>query len=353
MSKKIIPILITVLILGAIAWKLSDNKSKSEDEIKKEKNIKSVTIETAFLKQHEFNNGFQSTAILEPFETSKVLSETNGIVTFLNVKVGDKVLKGQVIAKIDSEIASKQYQQSLINLERVRNTYFKYKELDKQNNIPKAELENVEFELKSLEKQVDIAKKNLNASTITAPISGVIIEKQINKGEAVQPFSNIVSIADNSKLKAIINLNYLDWAALNQGDNVSIEYLENNTKVAGTITKKIEYPTQSKTYPVEIICSDKKNLLPGLWVTVASNQQSKSLKNAVPRSAIKIENNQATCLIIDNNSLKKVIVKTGRFDEKYIEIIEGLNSNQEVVVTASQSLNENTNVKNLIKKQTK
>lgn len=351
MKNKIIYIIIAIAVVAVVFWKITANKDKANQEIIKETNIKKVTVETFLVNNHEFKSGFETATTLEPSEISNVSSEISGIITMMNVKLGDRVIKGQTIASIDNEIASRQYQQTQINLEKVKNTYLKYKELDKSNNIPKIELQNMEFEYMSLLKQVAIAKKAVNQSKIIAPIAGIVTTKNVSKGDVVQPFAPIISIASNSVLKATINLNFLEWSSLNINDKTRIVYEGNQTEIQGIITKKIPNPTQSRTYPVEITIANPKSLVPGLSVKVFLNADKFVSKVAIPRSAIVLKDNQSFCYVIANNQIKKVSITTGIFDNDFIELKSGLNANDEIISKGIQSISNTTKVENLIKIQ--
>ncbi len=351
MKSKIIYIVVAIAVIAIVFWKITDNKNKSNQEIIKETSIKKMAVETYWVKNHDFKSGFETATTLEPSEISNVSSEISGIVTVMNLKLGDRITKGQIIASIDNEIAIKQYQQAKINLEKVKNTYLKYKELDKSNNIPKIEFQNIEFEYLSLQKQVAIARKAVNQSKIIAPISGIITLKNVSKGDVVQPYSPIVSIASNNTLKATVNLNFLEWSSLNIKDKATIVYDGNNTEIIGTITKKIPYPTQSKTYPIEISVANPKNLVPGLTVKVLLNADKQISRLAIPRTAIELKDNQSFCYVIANNQIKKISIETGIFDNDFIEVKSGLNANDEIISKGIQSVSNTTKVENLIKNQ--
>jgi RND family efflux transporter MFP subunit len=349
MNKKIIYSILAALSVAFILWKIFDNQSKANKEIVKEKNVKQITIETYAIKDHEFQTGFDIATTLESAEISNVNSETSGIVKVMNCKLGDKVQKGQILVQIDNEIAKQQLQQAVINLEKVKNSYLKYKELKETNNIPTIDFQNIEYEYLSSLRQVAIAKKTVSQTIVRAPISGTIVAKIANKGDLVQEYTPIVSIANVKQLKAIANFNFEDWSNVNVNDKVTLKYNSKVYKNIGLITKKVPYPTQSKTYPVEITINSPQDLLPGLTVVTQFNQSTTKNLLAIPRSAIFIENKETFCYVITKNSITKTKIETGLFDDKFLEIIKGLSENDEVISTGIQNISKTTKVENLIK----
>jgi RND family efflux transporter MFP subunit len=349
MNKKIIYSILAALSVAFILWKIFDNQSKANNEIVKEKNVKQITIETYTIKDHEFQTGFDIATTLESAEISNINTEASGIVKVMNCKLGDKVQKGQILVQIDNEIANQQLQQAVINLDKAKNSYLKYKELKETNNIPTIDFQNIEYEYLSLQRQVAIAKKTVSQTIVRAPISGTIVAKIANKGDLVQEYTPIVSIANVKQLKAIANFNFEDWSNVKVNDKVTLKFNSKIYKNLGLVTKKVPYPTQSNTYPVEITINNPQDLLPGLTVVAQFNQSTTKNLLAIPRSAILIENKETFCYVITKNSITKTRIETGLFDDKFLEIIKGLSENDEVISTGIQNISKTTKVENLIK----
>lgn len=349
MNKKIISSILVAIVVAAIFWKIFDNQSKANNEIVKEKNVKQITIETYTIKDHEFQTGFDIATTLESAEISDVNTEASGIVKVMNCKLGDKVQKGQILVQIDNEIANQQLQQAVINLDKVKNSYLKYKELKETNNIPTIDFQNIEYEYLSLQRQVAIAKKTVSQTIVRAPISGTIVAKIANKGDMLQAYSPIVSIANVKQLKTIVNLNFEDWSNVNVNDKVTLNFNSKIYKNLGLVTKKVPYPTQSKTYPVEITINTPQDLLPGLTVVAQFNQSSTKNLLAIPRSAIFIENKEPFCYVITKKSITKTKIETGLFDDTFLEIKTGLSENDEVISAGIQNISITTKIENLTK----
>ena len=347
MNAKIIFGIIGIAVTGLIVWKISDNKSKAETEIVSEQNVGKIAIEIAKIKNHNFEKSFTSAASIDAVETIMVNSEATGAIKQFNYKLGDVVKKGQLIASIDNDLVKKQYQMNVINLERIKITYNKYKILNESNNIPKNEFQNIEFELKSAEKQVAIAEKTLSQSNIIAPISGTIVAKNYNTGDVIQAYSPVLTIATTNKLKSIVNLDYDNWSSVNLNDKVDL--IVNDNKYSAVIVKKIAYPTQSKTYPIEINIESNKNLIPGLTVDVIFNASKNQSLIAIPRSALEISASGTFCYAIQKGKIEKVKIETGIFDTNFMEVKNGIDLNTEIISKGIQAITPKTKLQDLKK----
>ncbi len=345
---KIIFVLLFVISIVLIFWILNKNQNKTSDEIIQEKKINKIAVQTSKISKHLFSSTFSVPATLEPFENVNVSFENSGIIKQFKFNLGDKIRKGQLIAVLDNEIVNRQYQLNLINLEKTRNTYNKYKELNNNNNIPKIEFQNIEFELKTAEKQIAISKKLLSQSQIIAPISGIITSKFSNNNDLIQAYSPIIIISNNQKLKCIVYLPYQDWVNVNIGDNANATFSQNNETIIGKITKKIPSPSQAKTYPIEILIANPAKLIPGLIVDISFDKSKNQELLAISRNAIIIKNNESFCYVLTNNKVEVRKILTGIFDNDFIEIKSGINENEEIISKGIQNITPNTKFENLL-----
>ncbi len=347
-KSKIIFAVVAIVTVFAIMYFLFAQQDKALNEIVKEKKLNKIAVETSKISNQLFSNSFSVPATLEPFETVNVSFESSGIIKKFAFNLGNKIQKGQLIAILDNEIANRQHQLNVINLEKTKNTYNKYKELNSNNNIPKIEFQNMEFELQTAEKQVAISKKTVSFSQIFAPISGIITSKFFNNNDLVQAYSSIITISNNSKLKCIVNLPYQDWSNLNIGDNAIATFSQTNETVIGKITKKIPAPSQAKTYPIEIVISNPAKLIPGLIVDINFDKDKNQQLLAISRNAVIIKSSESFCYVLLNKKIELRKITTGIFNNDFIEIKSGINENEEIISKGIQNITPDTKFENLL-----
>jgi len=216
------------------------------------------------------------------------------------------------------------------------------------------DLKSSELSLRESMLSYESTQEQLNEYSITAPISGTVIEKDIKAGDTLESSSNssttLCVIADMSVMKFTIDVDELDIASLKEGQEVNITadalsnkrfsgYV-NNIGLLGTSTDGVT------SYPVEIVINDGGDLWPGMNVTaeIVVNSVQNVLK--IPVSAV---NRGNTVLVkgakgaegIDQtdapSGAKYVQVELGLNDESYIEITNGLSEGDIVLVPVIQS----------------
>ena len=258
---------------------------------------------------------------------STITAEASGTVTSLLVKEGAQVSNGTVIARLSSTATQNQVSNSKLSLEQQQLSY--------QNTVDK-----------------------LDDYTITAPIDGTIITKNIKVGDTLDTTNGQTTMAviyDLSYLTFDISLDELDVnkVAVGQTVNISCDSLTDAGTFEGTITKVSVAGTTSNgvtTYPVTVQIDDiPDGLLPGMNVdaTIVLSEAADAL--AVPVAAVQRGNTvyvkDSSAKNTDNTMIngvtlpdgwRAVEVETGLSNDDYIEITSGLSEGDVVYVPQIQ-----------------
>ena len=217
------------------------------------------------------------------------------------------------------------------------------------------QVETASDNLLSAELSVDDAENTMDNYTITAPISGTIIQKNVQAGETVGGDSTTAATAmciihDLSYLEMTLNVDELQILSMQVGQNVQIKAdaipdqtfngVVTNVSSAGTTT------SGTTTYPVTIRIDDYGQLLPGMNATaeivVDSVQDALSIPNAaVIRGSyvlVTADSPSAANAVTDMTAPEGYVyvrVRTGISNDDYIQVLEGLEEGGTVAYDAS------------------
>ena len=195
----------------------------------------------------------------------------------------------------------------------------------------------------------------LDDYTITAPITGTIVDKNYNAGETTEANQVLCTIYDLSYLTMTLSVDELDIANIEVGQSVSIvaDAVE-DTVYSGTVTKVSVAGTSSgsaTTYPVTIRIDETDGLLPGMSVDATIELASAEDVLAIPSAAL----NRGDTVLVTADSPSaasgtlvesateggedyySVEVTTGVSGDDYIEIISGLQEGDTVVYIPTSS----------------
>lgn len=254
---------------------------------------------------------------LSPRLRQTITAAASGEITNLNVSVGSRVSAGAVLAAIGGESA--------------------------ENSLADAALavQNAQLSLQS-------AQEALDSYTITSPISGTVIEKNLKAGDQLNGGDSgaMAVIYDLSQLELQMDVSELDIGQIQPGQTVEItaEALPGQT-FTGVVEKVSVNGTTTDgftTYPVTILLSEYGDLNPGMNVSAHIIVERAENAMCVPAEAV---NSDGTVLvagegafaedgvtIADPSKIESRPVTLGRGNQDFVEITSGLEEGETVLL---------------------
>lgn len=316
-----------------------------------------------------------ATGTINPINTVTVGTQVSGIVETVLADYNDDVKKGQVLALLDASTLKETMEKSYASYElaqakerKAKLNYDRIKKLYQDKLTSSASLEDAEIEYKEASANVlsakadyNIAKKNFEYATITSPVSGTVISKEIEQGQTVAASFETPTLfevaEDLSKMQIEASVSEADIGYIKPDMPVlfTVDAYPNDT-FAGTIRQVRLSPTEDEnvvmyTVIIEIDNSSRK-LLPGMTasVTVKADEAKDVLMISAmalqykPSAAVKaamdvkkiddIAENQDIVYLFENGKIVPRIVTKGLSDMTNIEIKEGLKQGEKVIVEA-------------------
>lgn len=222
------------------------------------------------------------------------------------------------------------------------------KELTKQ-------VQNASDNLRSAQMSMEDTEDQLNNYTITSPISGTVISKEVKAGDTVSNTAgstSLCTIYDLSYLQMTVNVDELEILSIKEGQSVTItaDAISDRT-FTGVVTSVSKAGTTAggtTTYPVTIRIDDTGDLLPGMnataEITTASAENALSIPNAavVRGNYVLVTRDSPSAANADPSMTAPegyvyVKVTTGTSDDDYIAVTSGLQEGDTVAYTASST----------------
>ena len=190
---------------------------------KKEKILSPEQFEFIQIGRGDIVEEVSSTGTLQPINVVTVGTQVSGIIEKIFADYNDEVTEGQILIELDKTLLNETLTEAQADLDLAQSkqkvaemNFNRYKDLYKQKLIAKAEMEEAEIALASAETDVisahaslNKAKKNLGYATITSPLSGTIISKDVEQGQTVAASFNtptLFTIAEDMTLMQILAL---------------------------------------------------------------------------------------------------------------------------------------------------
>ena len=292
-----------------------------------------------------------------------VTPRITGRVVDVRAIIGSEVKTGTVLATLDSTELGQtklEYIKSQALLELAKATYDREKSLFDQKIAAKkdvlaaeAEYRKAQAEARSVHERLrlyglsDQAIDNLSNSpslyTLTSPGSGVVVEREMSKGEVIEAGKKVATVSDLSTVWVLLNIHEKDLAKVKQGTTVKIHTESYPGEVFGG---KVAYigdmvDPQSRTVSVRVeVPNPRARLKPGMFATaevVTGISSTEAIM--IPSSAIqKIEGKTSIFVQDKDGFFAKRELELGREFGNSVEVKAGLKEGEQVVVTGAFTL---------------
>ena len=383
-KKTIIIIALLLIVLVSAALVLKPNKV----------DVSQIDIQTAKAGKGNISTIVESTGTLEAITTVEVGTQVSGIVDELYVDYNSYVKKGQLLAKIDTTNLAAQLEQSQATLDNAKAeldyqqaTYDRMAPLNEKQLISQTDYDQYIYNLNKAKASYNNAlaqhkrnQINLDYALIYSPIDGVVLNKEVEEGQTVAASFNtptLFTIAnDLTQMQVEADIDEADIGHIKEGQRVEFTvdaYPE--TIFEGEVTQLRWEPTVTNNVVTYTIIVDAPNpdykLMPGMTATIQVYVLEKNNILVVPSKALRFNPDQKLLMsymsqqakpempegqtppemgsmpeqapsdatlvwVREGTNIHPVPVKIGMNDDINAEILSGIKSGQEVLLSMEQ-----------------
>lgn len=312
---------------------LDEKIAKLEAQVMKDNPGKPVAVTVREMQPEEFNSYIEVQASVSGDENINATPQAPGTVRSVNVRVGQNVGRGQLLATLDAAAVEQQIKAQEAQLTLLKQLYEKQQKLWAQNIGSEIQLLQAKANYESSQKQYEALVAQRNMYTITAPIAGTVDAVGVKVGDMAQPGMSGIRVVSFDKLKVQTTLGENYIGKVNKGDKVKLIFSE----TGDTIATKLDYVARSvdpvsRAFNVEVWLGSRKNISPNMSCKMQIVNYSSEKALTVPVSAIQKTAEGEMVYVADKGKAKAVTVKTGRNSNGMVEILEGLQPGDKVVV---------------------
>jgi len=319
-----------------------------------------VKVKTAEASLGEITQSISYAGSIDSPRRVKVGSEIAGRVAAVLFDELDEVHAGQVLIKLeDDELKAQLSQaqeglnQAQINLVTIEKNLTRAKELFKKGFASTEQLETAQQAydvgramIKQSQANHAFIRARLGATTITAPLSGTIVSKNVTVGEIVAgalgggTFSvptPIAEIADLSNLEVYADVDEVDISKVHLDQEALITVDAYPSKTFKGVVREIASATVGRrdvgiTYRVKVhITNPDKILKLGMTANLDFLLENSGQILTVPKSAVLVQGDEQIVLIIKDQQVFKRTVEIGMEGEEFIEITAGLQPGEQII----------------------
>lgn len=352
MSKKTIAI---VTITSALLMSCGGDKREKVAE------LKPVTVKVAGTGATEEGTYVSASGKIEAENSANVSTRMMGYVTKLNVKVGQKIRKGQLLVSVnntDLQAKKAQVEASIIQAQAAYNNakkdYDRFVNLFAQQSASQKELDDMTARYEMAKAGLEASKQMRNEvnaqfayANIAAPFDGVVTNTFVKEGDMANPGMPLVSVEGAKKLQVTAMVSESDIASVKEGMKVNVLVKSVGQQLTGKVSEvSLSAKNTGGQYLVKIdLDKTEVKILSGMFVNVQFPIEKRATQTEVsdvvliPQSAL-IKQGQLTGIYTVGSGNVAVLrwLRLGKTFGDQVEVLSGLNSKEQYIVSAEGKL---------------
>jgi RND family efflux transporter MFP subunit len=346
--KKVAAVLLVLLAIGLTGSKLYSNKLIITEKSMLKGDIDSFPVYADEAASRTYSENVIFDGVLKADEEVSVHSEMAGTVANKYKKAGDKVSKGELIALVDNSLEKELLRIAELNLATAAKELERAKNLLDSSAISPAKYESTLVAYRQAQTSVTNLKKQVERSYIRSPLAGVIDTDYFEAGALLNVGSQVADIVSTAGLKMVAKVSEEEVIKLKIGDRAEM-YADvlPNLKFSGKISRIGTNANRSFNYTVEIAVDNPSALYknggirPGMYVKAAIKSYENKLF-MVPKSALVNDAGESVVFVLEGEKALLRPVKTGRRDDLFVEITNGLKAGDIVITSGQINLKDGT-----------
>jgi RND family efflux transporter MFP subunit len=358
------------------------------------------TVAVAKVSTEDLSHGLVLTAEFKPFQEVDVMAKVAGFIKQINVDVGDRVTRGQLLATLEipemaddlrradaavvrakAEVTRAQDEQrraesvhniARLSFQRLSTVAEKKPGLVAQQEIDEAQSRDLVTEaqvaaaksaLAAAEEQVNVnsadtqkVKTLMDYTRVTAPFAGIVTKRYADTGSMIQAGTAsqtqampVVKLSENSLLRLILPVPESAVPTVHIGQQVEVRVPTLNRSFPGRVARFVEKVSlATRTMDTEVdVPNPSLVLIPGMYAEVNLTLDHRAKVLAIPVMAVDMDNSDAqpgaaqigqVLIVTPNNRVEKRKVILGIESPKNVEVRSGLNEGDSVVLSGRSTL---------------
>jgi membrane fusion protein, multidrug efflux system len=283
--------------------------------------------------------------------------EIAGLIRSIEVSTGQKVQKGQVLARLDSEVLQNSINEIKVQTELAKTVFDKRAKLWEQKIGSEIEYLQSKSNYEGLLSRMASLQSQQEMSVIRAPFTGTVDDVSAKVGEMAMPQIPLLRILSLDKvyLEADVPESYL--STLKKGTPVEVEFAQMGIKRNSTISQVGNFiKAENRTFRVRVDMSESKDLLkPNLMANIHIVDYTNPMAISVPNHVIQQSPDGRSFVFVFTESgeksegmVSKTFVKTGYSFDGSTEVVEGLMGSELIIDKGARSVTDKQKVQQSI-----
>ena len=334
-----------------------------------------MTVELAAASRRPLTDYVTVVGNLIGLATVDIVPRIGGRIDTIGVQLGDRVARGQIVAKIEDREIREQINQATASLdvnranvanrendlrvaalalERARTSFDRgiasrqsLEDADARHSAAASQLTVAKAQQAQTEARIDELKITLSNTLVQSPVDGFVSRRNLDQGAFANANTVILSVVDIRSVRLVVNVVERDFRRVTPGVAAQVEVdAFPGEEFSGTVSRVAPvFDPATRTATIEIeVPNPGYRLKPGMYARVRLTVEEKPDALTVPRNAVVDVNGQRGVFQVVEDTARFLGVTTGIQDGDYIEIVEGLGDGERVVTGGALALRDGDRV---------
>lgn len=276
-----------------------------------------------------------------------IAARAGGEVVEILVEEGDWVEKGTLLARLDGDRLRIQVSKSKAALEKTIRKHTRLVDLHARGLVSTATLDELQFDMLAQRAAYELAQLNYEYSSIRATIPGFISERNVKIGQHLLAGDSAFRITDPSELIAHLHIPQIELARFSVGQDISVQvdsmpeqrFAASVARVSPTID-----PRDGTFRATATIDNTAGLLTAGMFGRFEIAYELHASALVIPTNALLTEDNVSVVYIVRDGAAVRRKVTPGITDGDRIEILHGINANDQIIVSGQNGLADGSRV---------
>ncbi len=344
-----------VVVLAIAGCQASAGGVDKKGDKKDEAAVQPTPVVVGAVERGSIVSTISAASTIEAERQVTIHAESTGRLVDLSVEEGDKVKKGQILARIRFDAQANSLVRANTSLEKARVDFDRAERLYNEKVIGQEEFLRAQNALQIAELDLSDRSREMRNTKVAAPFDGTITLRKVTEGAFVSNGAELLTIVDFSTLVARVFVpeKQLDRIQVGQAAEV-IGKAAKGRKGEGKV-QRIAPTIDAGTGTVKVTVSlppalaGPQGFLPGMYAEVTLTTDSRDDVLLVPKSAVVRDEEQTYLFTVTGDpatgfTAKRVRVETGLTDPERIEIIKGFAAGEPVIVAGQTGLKDGAKV---------
>jgi len=348
-KKTIITTLVVIGVTTTMAVRLLSNKASLDNELQMVSHHNpAIPVVVDTVKLRAIQSDFSVRGDFEAVQQLTLTAGVDGNLMALNVREGQQVSKGSVMALLDTTLYASKLELAKYNLQKAEKDFQRHEKLIKTDGVTMQQVESARQTLADARAALVDAGNNYQNAIVRAPFSGVVTQKYYEKGTLVSAGSNLFDLNAVQQLKLVIKLTALEITNVHMGQSVTISTeLYPNETLTGTVYSINIKPDAAKRYTVEVITENPSDrpINPGVSGVAMFQSTEAGSSLMISQKALIGSIKDAAVYVVKSDSVVVQSITALPLDGKNLLVQSGVNEGDIIVVSGQMNLTNGSKIK--------